>query len=650
MQPSSCLIIHQHEPPASGYQEFALFRTRLAEWVAAALSDLIAERAIADVDYPPVEIADPKNPEHGDFASNIAMVATKIAGVPPRPLAEAIAAKLMARGEGFLAEATVAGPGFLNFRLTPDAFGEGVSRALELGDKLPMTRVAEPKRINVEFVSVNPNGPITVGSGRGAAYGDTLCRVLESVGHQVFREFYVNDGVNSEQMRLFAESVRSYALSLPFPEKGYRGEYVKDVATAITPRPDADIAWWQEQAQAMMIARQKGDLAAFGVQFDTWFSEQSLINGGAVEAALDRLVALGIADEEPVQNVLIRKKGEPDRWERIEQPTEEFDDEHDGEPAAAVDGSGKTLWLRSTRFGDDKDRVLRRRDGRTTYIASDLAYHLSKLTGRPGFEEGFDQLVDIWGPDHHGYVPRMRAAMAALLLPDHDDRRAPTDDEIAQAMEEGRKRFDVVIFQIVRFMKDGQPAPMRKRDGNIYELRDLYLELGKAMAPEAAAEEQRAIGVDVARFFYLVRSHDTHMDFDIDLATKQSDENPVFYAQYAHARICSVLRKAAEAGFVVQPVEAGFDDPREQALIKKVMDLPHEVARCAADGGVHRLTTYAVELARAYHHFYDGCRVIQPEHPKLTQRRLALCEAARWGLRGVFALLGIRAPERMSRD
>jgi arginyl-tRNA synthetase len=370
------------------------------------------------------------------------------------------------------------------------------------------------------------------------------------------------------------------------------------------------------------------------------------------------------------------------------------------------------------------DRVIRRKDGRLTYIASDVAYHKDKFN-RP---ENADKLITILGPDHHGYINRLLAVVAALLEretadrrpqtanvplqgPDADIYRSPEEREACgAALDEARKRLEVVIFQIVRFVKEGKPAPMRKRDGNIYALIDLIGELGKTMAPSAPEEERRRIGKDVARFFYLMRSHDTHLDFDIDLATKQSDENPVFYAQYAHARICSVMRKAAEARIREQgsgirdqgtgqlgdaatgqsglhaaegpkpqtpapsspgdaphpspltlhpgaegpkpqtPDYALLRHPKELALIKKIVDLPHEVRRCAEDYGVHRLTTYAVELARSYHGFYDNCRVILPEEPELSRARLGLCEAARLALAGVFDLLGISAPERMERE
>jgi arginyl-tRNA synthetase len=405
-----------------------------------------------------------------------------------------------------------------------------------------------------------------------------------------------------------------------------------------------------------MIAHQRHDLERFGVHFDTWFSEQTLHDAGKVVEVLDRLIAEGVADEQPYQlSVEFAKDGSIKSVAREEQPVED-DEEVSGE---AQSPTGATLWLRSTKFGDDKDRVLRRKDGRLTYISSDVAYHADKFNRPPNA----DKLITVLGPDHHGYIGRLTAVVAAFLetqgvhaetsdrpLTDEEAKvfASPVErDKCRSALELARQRLNVVIYQIVRFVKDGKPTPMRKRDGNIYELKDLIEELGKAAAPEETLEERDRIGKDVARFFYLMRSFETHMDFDIDLATKQSDENPVFYAQYAHARICSVLRKAG-------PQEGRADEsllihPTETALIKKVLDLPWEVSRAAADCGVHRLTTYAVDLARAYHHFYDACRVVDPAKADLTRARVDLCHTARVALKGTFDILGVSAPERMDR-
>lgn len=624
-----------------------MLRDTLKATVEAAVAALVREgRLPAVVAEVPVEISDTKSPDHGDYACNLAMVAAKRAGMNPRALGETLKEALLpnpplpsggeGRGEGreLIASIEVAGPGFLNLRLRPEAIAAYVSQTLQAGAAFGHIDNPNPQRINVEFVSVNPNGPITIGSGRGAAFGSALCNVLEAAGNVVHREYYINDGVNSEQMRQFAESVKALAEGQPVPEKGYKGDYVKDVARVLSDLYDFSALTpgdWQQKSQSLMIERQRGDLEAFGVHFDTWFSEQSLHDRGIVADRIQRLEDTKVADEEPYRTKLkLGKGGVVEETIREEQVVDEDD----------VAGEGTTLWLRSTKFGDDMDRVLRRRDGRLTYIASDVAYHENKLT-RP---ENATKMITILGPDHHGYIGRLTAVVAALLRGPED-----TPEANARALATAKEKLEVVIYQLVRFLKDGKPAPMRKRDGNIYELRDLIDELGKNLVPDGTKEEQQTTGRDVARFFYLMRSHDTTMDFDIDLATQQSDENPVFYAQYAHARICSVLRKAPGVEGEPEIDYALLTHPREAALIKKILDLPWEVERIARDYGVHRLTTYAVELARTYHHFYDACRVIQPEQPELTMARLALCRATKVALHATFELLGVSSPERLER-
>lgn len=592
--------------------------------------DLLGERIIAAIieairlardegDFPadaPLEagLTEPKGEPPSDFATNYALVNSKRLGRNPRELAQSLASRLSK--SPLFSKVDVAGPGFLNLSVRPEVLAAYVGEILTGGTDYAKRRKDNPRRLNVEFVSVNPNGPITVGSGRGAAFGDCLCRVLRASGDLVDAEYYINDALNSQQMKVFAESVRHYLAegeghdSL-FPEGGYKGEYVKDVATELAAEGfkfDQPLELLQKKSEALMIERQRGDLATFGVTFDRWFSEQTLHEGGEVMAAIGELEKNGSADRVPYYTETARE-GKESRLQKVDQ-----------DPGP--------LWLRSTKFGDEKDRVLVRSDGRPAYIAGDLAYLWDKLGRRR-----YDKAILIVGPDHHGYIGRMMA--------------------VCQALGFSQERFEILIFQIVRFVKDGQPAPMRKRDGNIYELRDLVLELGKSAAATSNLEEQTRIGRDVARFFYLMRSHETHMDFDIDLATKQSDENPVFYVQYAHARICSVIAKAREAGIAADEWRPSYaallGDPREASLIKKLLELSVEIARCAEDYEVHRLTTYAIELSRTYHHFYDACRVIQPDQPDLTQARLCLCQAAKIGLQATLQLLGVSAPERMDR-
>jgi arginyl-tRNA synthetase len=677
-----------------------LLRTKLAELFRVIISELIGEgRLPAEVLSIPIEISDPKNPEHGDFACNFALVASKVAGKNPRELGQALADALIAKYSSIISSVEVAGPGFINLRLHASFVAGYVGTVLADGFKLESaSRTPNPLKINVEFVSVNPNGPITIGSGRGAAYGSTLCNVLEAVGHTVHREYYINDGVSSTQMALFAESVKAIVEGRPVPDNGYKGDYVHEVAAKITEK-GREIQWYQENTQNLMLEAQRTALSAFGVEYDTWFSEQSLHDTGMVAVEIDDMIGKGIADFSPTRAKLKLAKGFKIEDVLFETQTAKMEDEEEtpnepnlddlvptlmpvAEPSmegsladsdplesalvseslltTSTSNEGETLWLRSTKLGDDMDRVLRRRDGRLTYIASDVAYHKDKFN-RPA---GADKLITVLGPDHHGYIGRLTAVVAAMLmkkpavgepLSDEIEAKLYKDSGEKEACEaalaEAKAKLEVQIYQLVRFMKDGKPAPMRKRDGNIYALIDLMREIGTKLKPEGSEGEQLAAGKDVARFFYLMRSHDTTFDFDLDLAAKESDENPVFYVQYAHARICSILNKAQEAGLGTQSAKGeNFEllvHDREKGLIKKIVDLPDEVRRASDDYGVHRLATYGIELARAFHYFYDGCRVIQADQLELTAARLELCRATAKALKTTLALLGVSAPEKM---
>jgi len=673
-----------------------LIRDSLQQIVASAVASLIESGRLPEaVRSVTVEISDTKQPEHGDYACNFAMAASKTAVMNPRQIGEMLKEALEETSQNAspdwggagvgvapIQSVEVAGPGFLNFRLNPSWLASFVAAVLDKGETLPNAPRPTPhaQSINVEFVSVNPNGPITIGSGRGAAYGSTLCNVLEAAGHQVHREYYINDGVNSEQMAQFALSVAALLKGEPVPENGYKGDYVQDVAEQLrgTANP-ANVAALQNLAQSIMLEAQRSALESFGTKFDTWFSEQFLHDSGAVAAELEKMIASGVADDREVRTKLKLAKGGVIEDVEIEDQAGKAEeaDEHDATPIEESKNRGtegsKTLWLRSTKFGDDMDRVLKRRDGRLTYIASDVAYHKDKLLdeSKTRGTGPVDKMITILGPDHHGYIGRLQAVVAAMLKAEgmieptagDPDTFTATDakiyteaqerDQCRAALEEARQKLEVQIFQLVRFLKDGKPAPMRKRDGNIYALIDLIKEIGQKVKPNGTEEEKLTAGKDVARFFYLMRSHDTTFDFDLDLAEKQSDENPVFYVQYAHARICSVIGKAQAAGLESQgsKVQATLlSHDRELALIKKICDLPFEVRRCADDYGVHRLTTYAVELARTYHHFYEACRVIQLDQPELSQARLALCQATKNALKATLDLLGVSSPERMERS
>jgi arginyl-tRNA synthetase len=652
-------------------------RAEIARRLALALSRAVDSGSLPAAEAPAPQVEEPRNPEHGDFACSFALIAAKALGLPPRQTAEALAAELKA-DEAF-ASVEAAGPGFLNLRLDPAWTARFASAALAsagrslLQDEEHYARTApdRPLGINVEFVSVNPNGPITIGSGRGAAYGSTLCNVLAAAGHRVHREYYINDGVNSEQMRLFAESVMALAEGRELPEKGYKGDYVRSVAEELSASAGWELEDWRRASEKAMIAAQREGLGLFGVEFDTWFSEQSLLDQGIVQRCIEELEAKGAADEEPRRTVVkLKKGGAIDSVERQDQA--KGDDDADEGPSSTDDSAlSPTLWLRSTKFGDDMDRVLRRRDGRLTYISSDVAYHWDKFN-RP---EEADRLITVLGPDHHGYIGRLQAVVAAMgmsrspseggdaaadlePLSEHEALiySSPQDKAAClAATAEAREKLHVQIYQLVRFLKDGKPAPMRKRDGNIYALIDLIREIGEQVRPGASQADKDAAGRDVARFFYLMRHHDTTFDFDLDLAARQSDENPVFYVQYAHARICSVMAKAADSGLHAPAIEDWPElaerlvHEREKALILKALDLPYEIARCAEDYAVSRLATYSIELARSFHHFYDACRVSDPEQPELSRARLGVCLIARTALQGVLEALGVSAPERMDR-
>lgn len=626
----------------------------------------------------------------------------------PRALGELLASELQKDSE--LTRVEVAGPGFVNMTLAEKVCASLVQVALknsdgsvlanshhfarpssgrhQVDDNLATTgrpledHLPTAQKINLEYVSVNPNGPITIGSGRGAAFGSTLANVLQAAGNTIHREYYINDGVNSEQMRLFAESVKAICEGRPVPDNGYKGDYVADVAGQLTTKLNS-IDEYQSESQALMLAKQRSDLESFGVTFDTWFSEQSLHDSGVVAKAIEQLEKSNVADTKETRSKVKYAKG--GAIEEVEKEVQKGAVDEEGEIGNGESGMGgsepqsllptpqsPTLWLRSTLFGDDQDRVLRRQDGRLTYIASDVAYHEDKFNRPPDA----DKLITVLGPDHHGYINRLHAVVAAALMAEASGSLASapeeriagergselTDQESAlygtaeyrdrclAARKLSDKKLKVMIFQLVRFMKDGKPAPMRKRDGNIYALIDLINEIGEKVKPSGTTEEKQTAGKDVARFFYLMRHHDTTFDFDLDLAEKQSDENPVFYVQYAHARVCSVIEKAKASSIVPGEANPRSIHPKERALILKIADLPYEIQRCANDYAVNRLTTYAVELARTYHHFYDACRVINMDDKTTSQWRLQLCVATKAALKASFDLLGISAPERMDRD
>ena len=501
----------------------------------------------------------PKQAGHGDYSTNAAMLLAPVLKDKPRAIAERLRAGLEDRLGNLVDRVEVAGPGFLNLFLADAWYVAAAERVLEAGDRWGAGGAGEPRRVNVEFISANPTGPLTAAGGRHAAFGDALARILAFQGHTVHREYYVNDQ-GGQTLRL-AASIRARARGEAVPEDGYQGEYVAELAARIPGATEMDEQPLADAGTALLVEQIKRSVAAFRVDYDTWFSERTL-HEGPIEHAYDRLREQGHVYE------------------------------HEG-----------ALWLRTTTFGDDKDRVLRRSTGAHTYFAADIAYHLDKV------ERGWEVLIDVWGADHHGYVPRMKAAFAAL--------------------GQDPDRLELLIMQFVNVIERGERASMSKRRGDFVTLDDLVAD----------------IGVDAARYFMLQRSHDTTVDLDLDLAREQSNENPVYYVQYAHARIASMLRKAAG----IEPVADASHalHPSERDLVKKLLSFPDEVDEAAERRAPHRIATYALELAQTFTAFYRDCRVLGAEEPGAEAFRLALCVATQRTIAGALDLLGVTAPEQM---
>ena len=506
----------------------------------------------------------PPKAKFGDYSTNAALLLAPRLGRPPREVAAALGEELGRHlGDG-LDRVEVAGPGFLNLFLADAWFERALCEALAAGDGFGGGGADPVERIDIEFVSANPTGPLTVAHGRHAAYGDALARILEFHGHAVTREFYVND--YGSQVRRLGESVRAWARGEPIPEDGYHGDYV----ASLIPRERAaslDLDALCAEAVAACLAMVRATLERLGVSFDVWFSERALHSDGLVADALRVLADQG--------------------------------DTYTSEGA---------LWLRTTDHGDDKDRVLVRSDGDHTYFTSDIAYHREKL-GR-----GFDRLIDVWGADHHGYVRRLQAALAAL----------------------GARPgvLEVVIMQFVHLISAGERSAMSKRAGDFVTL-------------DALLDE---IGVDAARYFLVQRSHDTTVDIDLALAVRRTNENPVYYVQYAHARIAGVLAKAGAervaAALAAPPCDSPLH-PSERALVKRLLGFAADVAEASERRAPHRIAAYALELAQDFTAFYRDCRVVGAEPVEVESLRIAVSVAAQRVIARALGLLGVGAPHEM---
>ncbi len=560
--------------PEGGYAR-AVTPDALAAAVRTALAGLVAQGAVSVQVPDDVTIERPKSREHGDYATNIALVLSKQAGVPPRALAEQLAAAL-ADAPG-IASAEVAGPGFLNIRLDSAAQGEIARRAVEAGDAWGRGDALAGRAVNVEFISANPTGPLHLGHTRWAAVGDAIARVLGAAGATVAKEFYIND--RGVQMDKFGASVMAAAHGEPIPEDGYQGGYILDLAAqvvagepGITALPrEEQLAAFREAAYARQLKQQQGVLEIFRTVFDVWYSERSLHESNAVEHGFVKLKAQGHVFEE--------------------------------------DGA---TWLRTTDFGDDKDRVLVKADGEYTYFASDTAYYVDKR------ERGFDICIYLLGADHHGYVNRLRAVAACA----GDDMDA---------------NVEVLIGQLVKITRGGEEVKLSKRAGNIVTLEELVEE----------------VGVDAARYSLIRYPVDSPLTLDLEEITKRTNDNPVFYVQYAHARISSVLRNAAELGIdwrAAQFDPALLAHERENDLLGAIGEYPRIVASAAELREPHRVARYLEELAGTYHRFYDNCRVLPRSDEALAPEHIArlwLCAATRQTLANGLGLLGVSAPDRM---
>jgi len=503
-------------------------------------------------------------PEMGDYSSNAAMMMAKPLGRPPREIAAELSEELARELGDSVEKIEIAGPGFINFFLADGWYRDAVGNMTGTGTAA-IPQLADPEHVLVEFVSANPTGPLTAASGRHAAFGDALIRLLKAVGHTVDGEYYVNDG--GTQVENFAASIAARMVGEEPPENGYKGDYVNDLAERAREEriEPTELERLALTGVEWMVDSIRASLVQFGVEMDDFFSERSLYADGLVERGLDRLRETGHTFE-----------------------------------------ADQALWLRTTDFGDDKDRVLVRSGGEPTYFGADVAYHADKV------ERGYSRLIDVLGADHHGYVARMSAAIQCF--------ERPVD-------------FEAQILQMIHLVEGGQRTKMSKRAGDIVTLDELVGD----------------IGTDAARFFMLQRSHDSTMDLDLDLARSQSSDNPVYYVQYAHARIQSILRKAEEQGSsrdgaadATAPVE-----PAEKALIAKLLAYPAEVHEAAERRAPHRIATYASQVAAAYHAFYRDCQVIGAEGEGVEAARLNLCEVTGQTIKASLGLLGISAPDRM---
>nr|WP_320048412.1 arginine--tRNA ligase [uncultured Desulfuromonas sp.] len=553
-------------------------KTRLKEAVELALRQCFDAKKLISNEIPEFAIEVPSRTDHGDFAVNAAMLMARSEKKAPRQIAEILVGQLQEQ-DGFWERVEIAGPGFINFFLSASCWHEALKDVYAQGKKFGKCTVGKGKRVQVEFVSANPTGPLHIGHGRGAATGDAVASVLAEAGFEVQREYYINDAGN--QMDTLGRSMylrycQLLGQEIEFPEDCYQGDYIREYAQQVLDREgdrflkmeenDA-IAWFSREGGEAIRKGIDDDLQQFGIQFDNWYSEQTLYDRDLVKQGIDALTRDG------------------------------FTYEQDG-----------AIWFRTTDFGDDKDRVLIRSNGATTYFASDVAYHREK------YQRGFDVVIDVWGADHHGYVPRMKAVLAALG-------RNPED-------------LQIILVQLVNLLREGEQIAMSTRAGKFVTLKEVVDEVGK----------------DACRFFFLMRRSDSQLDFDLELAKKQSTENPVYYVQYAHARVCSISRNAEEAGVSLPKNEDVKLDvltlPEELQLTKMMSRYPEVVASAALNYEPHKITFYLQELAAQFHSYYNQHRVIVDD-VDVSRARLYLVNAVKQVVANALTVLGVSAPEKM---
>ncbi|WP_017798233.1 arginine--tRNA ligase [Oceanobacillus kimchii] len=535
-------------------------------------ADLATEDQIPDI-----ILEKPKDKAHGDFATNIAMQLARIAKKAPRQIADDIVENLN-KSEASVEKVEIAGPGFINFFMKQDFLGEVIETVLSAGDNYGKSTGGNGEKVQVEFVSVNPTGDLHLGHARNAAFGDVLCNVFAAAGYEVEREYYINDAgnqINNLGLSVEARYLQEIGKDVDMPEDGYRGQAIIDIAKELVKEDgekwaDKDheerLDFFKEYGLKASLRNIESDLKDFRVEFDHWFSERSLFKDGQID---DTLAVLD-----------------------------------DGGYTFEKDGA---LWFKTTEFGDDKDRVLIKGDGNYTYLTPDIAYHKNKL------DRGFDRIINVWGSDHHGYIPRMRAALQALGYP--------------------VEKFDVKIIQMVNLFEAGEKVKMSKRTGKAVSLRELMDE----------------VGIDAVRYYFVARSNDSQLDFDMDLAKSQSNDNPVYYAQYAHARICTMLSQAKSKGF---NTEAEYDASlltaeKELDLLKKIGELPQMIVDAADKHTPHKVTQYIFELATLLHSFYNAEKVLDANNKARTHARIALMKAVRQTLANAMTIIGISAPEKM---